>query len=86
MKRDKVRVGPIHVFVDNAGNDDLVAIIEIKDSDWDAMTTKAVRRNVGRYSNQVYDYIDSQLEEGKTVSHVIIVQKQPKDPARLLLV
>ena len=80
------RKGRIDVFVDNAGDGDLVAVVEIKDSDWDAMTPKTVRRNVGRHSNQIYDYIDSQLDEGKTVSPGIIFPKLPKDPARLKLV
>ena len=77
------RRGRIDVFVDNAGDNDSVAVLEIKYTDWDAMTPKAVRRNINRHSKQLFDYIDSQLDAGKSVSPGIIYPKQPKDSARM---
>ena len=64
----------------------MVAVAEIKDSDWDAMTLKAVRRNVNRHAKQLFDYIDTQLEKGLEVSLGIIFRKRPKDMERLQLV
>lgn len=80
--------GRIDVFVDAAGADDedLVAVVEIKASDWDKMTGKAVKRNVNRQINQVWDYIESQLEEGKHVSPGIIFPERPRDPKRMKLI
>lgn len=46
----------------------------------------AVRRNVRRQANQIWDYIDSQIEEGKHVSPGVVFKKRPKDPERLKLV
>jgi hypothetical protein len=54
----KGRMGRIDVHID-AG--DIVAVLEIKDSDWDRMTIKALRRNVRRQIRQVWKYIESQL-------------------------
>ena len=56
--------------------------VEIKASDWDRMTTEAVRRNVRRQVKQIWDYIESQLAEGKEISPGIVFPKRPKDPAR----
>jgi len=44
------------------GGEKLVAIAEIKASEWDAMTPTAVRRNVKRQARQIWSYIESQLE------------------------
>lgn len=79
------RKGRIDIFVDDAG-DNMVAVVEIKDSDWEIMTPKAVRRNVYRYSKQLFDYIDTQVEKGLDVSLGIIFRKQPKSKERLELV
>ena len=82
------RKGRIDIFVDasDENDKDLVAIVEIKASDWDSMTLRAVRRNVGRYANQIWNYIESQLEQGKDVSPGIIFSERPKDPERLKLI
>lgn len=78
------RKGRMDIFVD--ADDNLVAVVEIKASDWNSMTLGAIHRNVGRYSNQIWDYIESQLEHGKDVSPGIIFSKRPKDPERLKLI
>lgn len=79
------RKGRIDIFVEDAG-DNMVAVVEIKDSDWGAMKPEAVRRNVNRHAKQLFDYIDTQVEKGLDVSLGIVFQKQPKDPARMQLV
>lgn len=79
------RKGRIDILVEDAG-DNMVAVVEIKDSDWGAMKPKAVRRNVNRHAKQLFDYIDTQLEEGLDVSMGINFRKRPKDMERLQLV
>jgi len=71
------RKGRIDIFVD--ADDNEVAVVEIKASDWDSMTLKALRRNVTRQASQIWDYIESQLEKGKDVSPGVIFPKRPKD-------
>ena len=75
------RRGRVDVFVEDES--ELVAVAEIKASDWDAMTEAAVRRNVRRQIRQVWSYIDSQLDAGKDVSPGIIFPGRPSSPARL---
>ena len=78
------RRGRVDVFV--AVDDRLVAIAEIKSSDWDAMTESAARRNVKRQARQIWDYIDSQLALGRDVSPGVIFPKRPESASRLALV
>ena len=82
------RKGRIDIFVDASNEDDkkLVAVVEIKASDWDSMRLPALRRNVRRQANQLWDYINSQIEEGKHVSPGVVFKKRPKDPERLKLI
>ncbi len=76
--------GRIDIFVNS--DETLIAVVEIKGSDWDAMTPTAIRRNIRRQARQIWDYIESQLQLGKEVSSGIILQKQPKDTARRNLI
>ena len=78
------RKGRIDIFV--KGDKKLVAVAEIKDSNWDIMNTDAVRRNVKRQARQILNYIDSQLESGKEVSPGIIFPKRPKNHDRMNLI
>jgi hypothetical protein len=82
------RKGRIDIFVDASSKNDkkLVAVVEIKASDWDSMALPSVRRNVRRQANQIWDYIDSQIEEGKHISPGVVFKKMPKDPERLKLI
>ena len=76
--------GRIDIFVNDDSNENHVAVVEIKASDWDKMKAKAVRRNALRQIRQIWSYIDSQLElEGKEVSPGIIFPARPSDPERL---
>jgi hypothetical protein len=79
------RKGRIDIFVDDDG-DKLVAVAEVKTSDWDKMTNSAVRRNVRRQIKQIWDYIESQLAKEKEVSPGIIFPKRPKDQERTRLI
>jgi len=78
------RRGRIDIFV--SAENDLVAVVEVKASRWDSMTANAVRRNVLRQARQIWDYIESQLVEGKDVSPGVIFPSRPKTCARLELI
>lgn len=64
----------------------LCAVVEIKGSDWNIMSLSNLRRNVKRQARQIWNYIESQLEEGIDVSPGVIFPKQPKDIDRMKLV
>jgi len=78
------RKGRVDIFI---GSDEkLVAIAEIKASDWDSMSSVAVRRNVRRQVRQIWNYIKSQLKLGKEISPGILFPKRPKDINRMKLI
>jgi len=52
-----LRRADIYVWCD----DTMVAIAEVKASDWNAMTEASLKRNIRRQVRQVWRYIDSQL-------------------------
>ncbi len=84
IRRLTGRRGRIDIFVDDDSDENHVAIVEIKASDWDQMKPKAVRRNALRQVRQIWSYIDSQVElEGKDVSPGIIFPTRPSDENRL---
>ncbi|NWG03563.1 MAG: hypothetical protein HXY44_11980 [Syntrophaceae bacterium] len=78
------RKGRIDVLAQS--DNSLVAVAEIKASDWDTMTISSVRRSVRRQATQVWDYIESQLESGRDVSPGIIFPKRPRDTELLKLI
>jgi Holliday junction resolvase-like predicted endonuclease len=78
------RKGRVDVLVDQ--DQPMVAIVEVKSSDWDALTEDAVRRNIRRHVRQIWNYIDSQLSEGKDVCPGVILQKRPLKKERLKLI
>ncbi len=83
------RRGRVDVYVD--AGDDLVALVEIKNSDWDQMSPVAVRRNVRRQIRQLWCYIDSQIkalggDKKRDVSAGIVFPRRPSDPERLQLI
>ena len=84
MTKPSGRKGRMDIFVKS--DETQVAIAEIKNSDWNAMTSTAVRRNAKRQARQIWDYIESQLEMGKEVSPGVIFTKRPKDPDRINLI
>jgi len=78
------RKGRMDIFVKSDGS--LAAVVEIKASNWDAMTVNAVYRNVRRQSRQIWDYIESQLGVGNDVSPGIIFPKRPRNSGCLNLI
>jgi len=84
MIKPNLRKGRMDIFAKD--DESLVAVAEIKNSDWDAMKRTAVRKNVMRQVNQVWNYIESQLELGKDVSPGVIFPKRPKNPNHLNLI
>ena len=63
-----------------------VSVAEIKNTDWDRMTERAVKRNVRRQGKQIWDYIDSQLAEKREVCTGVIFGHMPKDAERMKLI
>lgn len=84
VRKPSGRRGRTDVFVD--AGDGLVAVAEIKGSSWDGMSMEALRRNVSRQARQVWDYIESQLAEGKEVSPGVIFPRRPRSARRLELI
>lgn len=88
------RKGRVDIFVDDEDPEGVIAIVEIKASNWDKMTETAVRRNVRRQIKQIWGYIESQISkgeyvktgEGKSVSPGIIFPKRPTDKIRMKLI
>ena len=83
------RVGRMDVHVDV--DDNFVAVVEIKNTDWDRMTREAVRRNARRQARQIWKYIESQLDglggdERKEVCPGIVFPRRPTTPGRLELI
>lgn len=78
------RNGRVDIFVKS--DKELVAVVEIKNSNWDVMTDKAVRRNVNRQVNQIWDYIESQLKLKKEISPGIIFPERPRNLDRMKLI
>jgi hypothetical protein len=84
VRKPSGRAGRVDVYVVADGK--LVAVAEIKASDWDRMTLRALRRNARRQIRQIWRYIDSQLAAGKDVSPGVIFPHRPRDPDRMKLI
>ena len=69
----------------NAG-DGMVAVVEIKSTDWTRMTEAQVRRRVRDYCKQVWEYIEHELEEGADVCPGIVLLGMPEDESRVALI
>lgn len=63
-------------------NSDPTAIVEIKYTDWDVMSVKAVKRNVRRQIRQIWNYIESEVDSGKHPSPGVIFPRRPADRIR----
>jgi len=84
VKKKGAKTGRLDVFVSEDGNE-VRAIVEIKNSDWDAMTPQAVRRNVKRQARQIWKYIELQtMLDG--ICPGIVFPKRPDDVKRLELI
>ena len=60
----------------------LTAVVEVKGTDWDGMSVKAVKRNVRRQVKQIWDYIESELASDREPCPGVIFPKRPADPAK----
>ncbi len=58
--------------------DDVVAVLEIKATDWDRIKTKNIKKNLWRHQNQLYSYVEKFLEiDKKSLSAYIIYPTRP---------
>ena len=78
------RRGRIDIYVSDENKP--VAVVEIKCSDWDSMTPRAVKRNVKRYSRQIFDYVDAEMGQDTIISISIIFSQRPESTERRDLV
>ena len=76
------RKGRMDIFVNASEDGSTTAIVELKNSDWDAMTVQAVRRNIRRQARQVFQYVDSRPNQGDGVCPGVIFPKRPRKPGR----
>jgi len=83
LKRSR-RKGRIDIHVVAAA--DLVAVVEIKRSNWDRMTLVSVKRTAAKYARQVEEYINAECRKNRDVSPGIIFPRRPKDIKRLALI
>ncbi len=74
------RRGRIDVSVD--ADENLTAVVELKDTDWDAMASAAVERALRRHARQLACYVESCLAAGKAVSPGIVYARAPRDVGR----
>lgn len=65
---------------------DMVAVAEIKSSDWDRMTKRALKANVRRQIRQILSYVDSQLSLGKEVCPGVMFPERPSAFERVELI
>ena len=84
IKKPNNKMGRINIHIE--ADNKLVAVVELKNSDWDGMTTESVKRNLKHQAKQIWSYIESQLSNGKDVSPGIIFPKKPKNPDKLKLI
>lgn len=80
------RKGRLDILVEDLG-DNLVSVVEIKNTNWDRIRAENIRRNAKRQARQIWRYIDSQMElYGKEVCAGVIFPKLPKKPDRVRLI
>jgi hypothetical protein len=80
------RRGRIDIYAQDNEDKKLVACVEIKNTNWDKIDKKRITAYVNRQANQVWDYIESELENGKEVSPGIIFPGMPRSKSRLVLI
>jgi hypothetical protein len=88
------RKGRVDVFVNDDDPKGVVAIVEIKATDWERMKEGNLRRNVRRQIHQIWSYIESQIlygqyvksGEGKDVCPGIVFPVRPRQSERMKLI
>ena len=86
--RKNEKKGRVDIYIND---EDMVAVVEIKNSDWDLMTTKNLKRNIRRQIRQIWSYIESQIEgigkdDVKDVCPGVIFPKRPENAETLNLI
>ena len=59
-----------------------VVIVELKATNWDKMKENRVRANANRHANQIWRYINAQLDYSEVIPS-IVYPAPPKTPGRL---
>ncbi|MDD2755344.1 MAG: hypothetical protein PHS80_07415 [Methanothrix sp.] len=86
VERVKKNKGRADIFVTDIG-ENLVSIVEIKNTDWDKIKIENIRRNVKRQAKQILEYIEYQTDIKEiSVSPGIIFPRTPNDTEKLKLV
>jgi len=60
-----------------------VAVVEVKNLSWDAMSQARLVRTCQRIGEQVGKYIDAELEKGHDVSTGVVFRQRPTTPGRM---
>jgi hypothetical protein len=80
------RRGRVDILVDELG-DNLIAVIEVKATDWDRIKPENIRRNINRQIRQIWRYAIAHVElNDRTVSAGLIYPRMPQDPSVLKLI
>jgi hypothetical protein len=72
--------GRIDIFLPDQ-QDDFCVVVEIKASDWDAMKPERVRPNALRHANQLWRYVEAELDPLSVVP-AIVYPASPRTPGR----
>ena len=96
VKKPSGSNGRVDVFVKDDDPKGVVAVVEIKATDWDLIAPRNRRRNARRQIRQIWSYIGSQIldgryvqgkgAEGKDVCAGIIFPQKPREPELLELI
>lgn len=72
--------GRADILITDAG--EIVAVLEIKATDWDKIKPKNVKKNLWRHQNQLYSYVEKFVEvDNKSLSAYIIYPTRPGSDA-----
>ena len=76
--------GRIDIHVD--AGDGMIAVVEVKSTDWTQMSEAQLRRRVREYCEQIWEYVEHELGEGADVCPGIVLLGMPEDTARVTLI
>ena len=86
LKKINGKRGRVDILVEELA-DGMVSVVEVKGTNWDRIKSQNLLRNIRGQINQVWDYVDSQLDiYGREVCPGVIFPKMPKTAKRLLLI
>jgi len=84
-KAARKKWGRADILISEAG--DIVAVLEIKATDWDRIKPKNIKKNLWRHQHQLYSYVERTLEiENKGLSAYIIYPTRPTSAALCKLI